>query len=43
MTDLVCVADVPAEPVRWLWPGRIPLGKLTVWTATPASASPPSP
>jgi hypothetical protein len=35
MTDLVCVADVPAEPVRWLWPGRIPLGKLTVLDGDP--------
>ena len=33
--DLVCVADVPAEPVRWLWPGRIPLGKLTVLDGDP--------
>ena len=35
MSDLVCVADVPAEPVRWLWPGRIPLGKLTVLDGDP--------
>jgi hypothetical protein len=33
--DLVCIADVPAEPVRWLWPGRIPLGKLTVLDGDP--------
>jgi hypothetical protein len=33
--DLVCVADVPAEPVRWLWPSRIPLGKLTVLDGDP--------
>jgi RecA-family ATPase len=35
MTDLVCVADVAAERVRWLWPGRIPLGKLTVLDGDP--------
>jgi len=33
--DLVCVADVAAEAVRWLWPGRIPLGKLTVLDGDP--------
>jgi hypothetical protein len=33
--DLVCVADVAAERVRWLWPGRIPLGKLTVLDGDP--------
>ena len=33
--DLVCVADVAAERVRWLWPGRIPLGKVTVLDGDP--------
>jgi AAA domain len=35
MSDLVCVADVAPEPGRWLWPGRIPLGKLTVLDGDP--------
>ena len=25
-----CAADVKPEPVEWLWPGRIALGKLTL-------------
>ena len=33
--DLVLLADVPARPVRWLWPGRLPLGKLTVLDGDP--------
>jgi len=27
---LVCLADVKAVPVKWLWPGRIPLGRITL-------------
>lgn len=27
---LVCLADVEPEPLRWLWPGRIPLGKVAL-------------
>lgn len=30
------LADVGPEPVRWLWPERIPLGKLTVIEGDPA-------
>jgi hypothetical protein len=30
------LADVAPEPVRWLWPDRIPLGKLTVVEGDPA-------
>jgi putative DNA primase/helicase len=33
--DLVCVNDVKAERVRWLWPGRLPLGKLAVFDGDP--------
>ncbi len=33
--DLVCVAAVAVEPVRWLWPGRVPLGKVTVLDGDP--------
>lgn len=32
---ILCAADVMPEPVRWLWPGRIPLGKLTVIDGDP--------
>ena len=32
---LVRLADVAARPVRWLWPGRIPLGKLTILDGDP--------
>ena len=32
---LTLLADVQPEPVRWLWPGRIPLGKLTVLDGDP--------
>ena len=28
--DLVLVADVDREQVRWLWPGRLPLAKVSV-------------
>lgn len=29
------LADIQAEPVRWLWPGRIALGKLTLVAGDP--------
>lgn len=32
---LVIVADVKPERVRWLWPKRIPLGKITVLDGDP--------
>ncbi len=32
---LVCAADHPAQPVEWLWPGRIPLGKVTLLAGDP--------
>lgn len=32
---LVQLADVTPEPVRWLWPGRIALGKLTLLVGDP--------
>jgi AAA domain len=35
--DLVLVADVDRELVRWLWPGRIPLGKLVVLDGDPGT------
>lgn len=30
-----CVAEIPAETLAWLWPGRIPLGKLTILSGDP--------
>ncbi len=32
---LVLLVDVEARPVRWLWPARLPLGKLTVLDGDP--------
>ena len=32
---LVTMSDVQPEPVRWLWPDRIPLGKLTLFAGDP--------
>ena len=31
----VCLADVESERVSWLWPGRVPLGKVTVLDGDP--------
>ncbi|MCA3003802.1 MAG: AAA family ATPase [Planctomycetaceae bacterium] len=32
---LTNLADVTPQPIRWLWPGRIPCGKLTVIAGDP--------
>lgn len=32
----VCLADVEAEPVHWLWPRRFPLGMLTLLIGDPS-------
>jgi len=32
---LTCLADVKAERLRWLWPGRIPQGKATLLCSDP--------
>jgi len=32
---IVRLADVKPEPVRWLWPGRIAIGKLTIVSGDP--------
>jgi putative DNA primase/helicase len=32
---LRCFRDIAPKPVRWLWPGRIPLGKLTLLIGDP--------
>lgn len=34
---LTCLADVRPQPVRWLWRGRIPRGKLTLLVGDPNS------
>lgn len=31
----ICLADVKAEPIKWLWSARIPLGKVTILTGDP--------
>lgn len=31
----VCMADIQPEPISWLWPGRIALGKLTLIAGDP--------
>jgi hypothetical protein len=33
--ELVHVADVPMEPVDWIWPGYLPLGKLANCSGDP--------
>jgi RecA-family ATPase len=30
-----CLSDVEAKPIRWLWPGRIARGKLTIIAGDP--------
>jgi len=32
---IVCVSDVKAEPIRWLWPNRFALGKLSMIAGDP--------
>ncbi|MBM3946419.1 MAG: AAA family ATPase, partial [SAR202 cluster bacterium] len=32
---VVCLADVQPEAVRWLWPGYVPLGKVTIIAGDP--------
>ncbi len=32
---IACMADVKPEEVRWLWPGRIPLGRLSLLVGRP--------
>jgi len=33
--DLVCLADVKPEPISWLWPGRIAIGKINLFAGDP--------
>jgi len=33
--EIVCLADVVRERVTWLWPNRVPLGKLTIFAGNP--------
>jgi valyl-tRNA synthetase len=32
---LLCAADFPAQQIKWLWPGRIPIGKVTLLVGDP--------
>ncbi|HKT32837.1 MAG TPA: AAA family ATPase [Gammaproteobacteria bacterium] len=32
---IACLADIQSEPLRWLWPGRFPLGKLSILSGDP--------
>jgi len=34
-TGVFLLSDVPSKPLSWLWPGRIPLGHLTLLDAAP--------
>lgn len=33
---LICMADVEPREVRWLWPGRVPLGRITLLVGRPS-------
>lgn len=33
---LVCLADVEPREVQWLWPGRVPLGRITLLVGRPS-------
>jgi KaiC/GvpD/RAD55 family RecA-like ATPase len=33
--NLRCLADLPEQPLQWLWPGRIPRGALTLLCGDP--------
>jgi hypothetical protein len=35
--DIVCLADVEPQTVPWLWPGRIPLGRITLLVGRPGA------
>jgi len=41
--NVLTLADIEREEVTWLWPGRIPFGKLVRSMATPAWAKRRSP
>src|SRR5262249_50795304 len=32
---LTCLADIKPQEVAWLWPNRIPLGRLTIFAGRP--------
>lgn len=35
--QVVCFADIEPRPIRWLWPGRIPLGRMTLLVGRPGA------
>src|SRR5690606_40134345 len=32
---LVCLADVEPREIKWLWPGRVPMGRITLLVGRP--------
>lgn len=37
MPDVICLADVDAKPIHWLWNRRIPIGRLTLLVGRPGA------
>jgi hypothetical protein len=35
--DLVCLADVTPQVVPWLWPGRVPMGRIALLVGRPGA------
>jgi putative DNA primase/helicase len=35
--EMLCAADYPAKKVQWLWPNRIPIGKVTLLVGDPGN------
>ncbi|MBM4097972.1 MAG: hypothetical protein FJ261_14540 [Planctomycetes bacterium] len=35
--DVICLADIEPQKVLWLWPGRIPLGRLMLLVGRPGA------
>ena len=31
----IAIRDIDPEPIEWVWPGRIPLGKLSLYAGMP--------
>ncbi len=34
---LVCLADVEPREIKWLWPGRVPMGRITLLVGRPGA------
>jgi 5S rRNA maturation endonuclease (ribonuclease M5) len=35
LPDMICLKDVKAESLHWLWPGRLPMGKVSLLFGDP--------